>query len=113
RGRARSRHNRRGDEEKGRLSDPITEAAADDAAELADRLARGQSKLFRVGLYLCVHAPTLPELDEAVAHVRATAASVLLDTQPATWRQLAGWTSTLPLATDSLGMGRARDDASI
>jgi len=107
--RARLESNRRTDTEKGRLSDPITEAAADDAAELADRIARGQSKLFRVGLYLCVHAPTLAELDEAVAHVRATAASVLLDTQPATWRQLAGWIATLPLASDGLGMRRVMD----
>jgi hypothetical protein len=69
--------------------------------------------LFRVGLYLCVHASTRTELDEAVAHVRATAASVLLDTQPATWRQLQGWTTTLPLATDGLGMRRVMDTDAI
>lgn len=111
--RARLESNRRTDAEKGRLVDPITEAAADDAAELADRIARGHSKLFRVGLYLCVHATSLDELDEAVAHVRATAASVLLDTQPATWRQLHGWTATLPLATDGLGMRRVMDTDAI
>ncbi len=111
--RARFESNRRGDAEKGRLADPMTEAAADDAAELADRIARGQAKLFRVGLYLCVHAPTLAELEEAVAHVRATAASVLLDTQPATWRQLQGWLATLPLASDGLGMRRVMDTDAI
>jgi len=111
--RARLESNRRTDADKGRLADPMTEAAADDAAELADRIARGQSKLFRVGLYLCVHAPTLAELEEAVAHVRATAASVLLDTQPATWRQLQGWIATLPLATDGLGMRRVMDTDAI
>ncbi len=92
--RARFESNRRGDAEKGRLADPMTEAAADDAAELADRIARGQSKLFRVGLYLTrARADRSTSCEEAVAHVRATAASVLLDTQPATWRQLQGWTS--------------------
>jgi type IV secretory pathway VirB4 component len=111
--RARFESNRRSDAEKGRLADPMTEAAADDAAEMADRIARGQSRLFRVGLYLTVHAPSIEELDEAVAHVRATAASVLLDTQPATFRQLQGWTSTLPLATDSLGMRRVMDSDAI
>ncbi|MEU1969680.1 DUF87 domain-containing protein [Micromonospora sediminicola] len=111
--RARLESNRRTDAEKGRLVDPITEAAANDAAELAERIGRGQSKLFRVGLYLCVHAATLDELDEAVAQVRATAASVLLDTQPATWRQLQGWTATLPLATDGLGMRRVMDTDAI
>lgn len=111
--RARLESNRRTDAEKGRLADPVTEAAADDAADLANRIARGESKLFRVGLYLCVHASTLEELEEAVAHVRATAASVLLDTQPATWRQMQGWIATLPLATDGLGMRRVMDTEAI
>ncbi|MEV4517130.1 DUF87 domain-containing protein [Dactylosporangium sp. NPDC049525] len=107
--RARLESNRRTDTGNGRLTDPMTDAAAGDAADLADRVARGQARLFRVGLYLCVHAPTLPELQDAVADVRATAASVLLDTQPATWRQLQGWLSTLPLAVDGLGMRRVMD----
>jgi type IV secretory pathway VirB4 component len=111
--RARLESNRRTDTEKGRLLDPAAEAAADDAAELADRIARGQSKLFRVGLYLCVHAPSLQELQESVAHVRAVAASVLLDVQPATWRQLQGWITTLPLATDNLRMRRVMDTEAI
>nr|WTA70775.1 DUF87 domain-containing protein [Micromonospora sp. NBC_00855] len=111
--RARLESTRRTDADKGRLTDPAADAAADDAAELADRIARGHSKLFRVGLYLCVHATTLDDLDEAVAHVRATAASLLLDTQPATWRQLQGWTTTLPLATDGLGMRRVMDTDAI
>ncbi|GAA2339324.1 helicase HerA domain-containing protein [Dactylosporangium salmoneum] len=107
--RARLESNRRTDTEKGRLLDPAAEAAA----ELADRIARGHSKLFRVGLYLCVHATTVEELQESIAHVRAVAASVLLDTQPATWRQLQGWISTLPLATDNLGMRRVMDTEAI
>ncbi|MDT4994821.1 MAG: hypothetical protein QOH97_4713 [Actinoplanes sp.] len=111
--RARFESNRRSDAQKGRLADPMTEAAADDAAEMADRIARGHSRLFRVGLYCTVHAPSVAELEEAVAHVRDTAASVLLDTQPATFRQLQGWTSTLPLATDSLGMRRVMDTDAI
>ncbi len=104
--RARLESNRRLDFDKGRLGDPVTDAAAEDAADLADRLARGAARLFRVGHYLCVHAPTQEDLVEAVAEVRAAAASVLLDTQPATWRQLPGWTTTLPLGVDSLRMRR-------
>ncbi|GAA4262772.1 hypothetical protein GCM10022255_101290 [Dactylosporangium darangshiense] len=107
--RARLESNRRLDFDNGRLGDPVTDAAAEDAADLADRLARGAARLFRVGHYLCVHAPTEADLVEAVAEVRAAAASVLLDTQPATWRQLQGWTSTLPLGVDSLRMRRVFD----
>ncbi|GLL03711.1 VirB4 family type IV secretion system protein [Dactylosporangium matsuzakiense] len=107
--RARLESNRRLDFDKGRLGDPVTDAAAEDAADLADRVARGAARLFRVGHYLCVHAPTPDDLEEAVADVRAAAASVLLDTQLATWRQLPGWTSTLPLGVDALRMRRVFD----
>ncbi|WP_052165641.1 ATP-binding protein [Micromonospora purpureochromogenes] len=107
--RARFESSRRADAEKGKLADPYVEAAADDAADLAERLARGAAKLFRVGLYLTVHARTEAELLDACAQVKAAAASTLIEVQPATWRHLPGWTTTLPLATDSLQMRRTMD----
>ena len=107
--RARFESSRRADADKGRLADPMVEAAADDAADLADRLARGAAKLFRVGLYLTVHARTETDSSRRSPQVRAAAASILLDAQPATWRHLQGWTTTLPLATDSLRMRRIMD----
>ncbi|WP_431893297.1 VirB4 family type IV secretion system protein [Micromonospora haikouensis] len=107
--RARLESSRRADVERGKLGDPSVDAAAEDAGDLAERLARGAAKLFRVGLYLTVHARSEAELAQACAQVRAAAASTLLDVQPATWRQLAGWTTTLPLATDGLRMLRTMD----
>ncbi|WP_435831574.1 VirB4 family type IV secretion system protein [Catellatospora methionotrophica] len=107
--RARLESSRRLDADHGRLTDPATEAAAEDAADLADRVARGQSKLHDVATYVTIHATDLDELAEAVAHVRASAASTMLDTQPVTFRQLQGWTSTLPLGVDSLRMRRVMD----
>ncbi|MCX4387319.1 ATP-binding protein [Micromonospora peucetia] len=107
--RARFESSRRADAEAGKLPDPNVEAAADDATDLAQRLARGAAKLFRVGLYLTVHARTEDELLDACAQVKAAAASTLIEVQPATWRHLAGWTTTLPLATDSLQMRRTMD----
>jgi len=107
--RARLESARRIDADRGRLDDPLIEATAADAADLADLIARGESRLFEVGIYLTVHAHTRHELTEAAADVRAAAASVLLDTQPATWRQVAGWCSTLPLGHDGLGLRRVMD----
>ncbi|OAP24466.1 VirB4 family type IV secretion system protein [Amycolatopsis rubida] len=95
--------------EKGKLDDPETEAAAADAADMAFALARGESKLFRVGLYLTVHAVTEEDLDAEVSEVRSLASSLLLDAQPASWRSVQGWTSTLPLGVDLLGMRRTLD----
>ncbi|MEH0931404.1 DUF87 domain-containing protein [Micromonospora sp. CPCC 205558] len=107
--RARLESSRRADSERGKLADPYVDAAAHDAGDLAERLARGAAKLFRVGLYLTVHARTEDELLQACAQVRAAAASTLLEVQPATWRQLPGWTTTLPLACDGLRMPRTMD----
>jgi hypothetical protein len=106
--RARFESTRRLDADKGRLGDPTVEAAADDAADLAARLARGAAKLFRTGIYLTIHART-NELTELSAQVRAAAASVLLDIQPVTWRHHHGWATTLPLGADSLNTKRTLD----
>jgi hypothetical protein len=84
----------RSDHEHGRLLDPGAEAAAEDAQELASRIARGQAKLFRASIYLTVHATSAGELDDACAQVRALAASLLLDARQVTFRQLQGWTAS-------------------
>ena len=60
--RARLESGRRASADRGQLDDPDTEAAADDARDLAYRLARGEGKLFRLGLYLTVHAGSEEDL---------------------------------------------------
>jgi type IV secretory pathway VirB4 component len=107
--RAKLESSRRIDADKGKLGDPGTDAAAEDAAELADRIARGASKLHNTGVYITVHAATTDALAEACAQVRAAAGSVLLDLQPVTHRHLQGWVTTLPLGTDAIRMRRTLD----
>jgi type IV secretory pathway VirB4 component len=107
--RGRLESSRRSDAGKGRLDDPELDAAAADAAELAARVARGEARLFRLGLYLTVHSDSEIELADRVAEVRALASSLLLDLAPATWRQLQGWITSLPLAFDALSMRRMFD----
>jgi len=103
----------RADAQRGRLADFAAEAAADDAAELAASLARGHGRLFRVGLYLTVHADDHEGLEAEVQRVRALAASLLLDAQPTTFRALQGWTTTLPLGKDTVRIRRAFDTAAL
>ncbi|MFI7114158.1 VirB4 family type IV secretion system protein [Nonomuraea sp. NPDC050227] len=103
----------RSDAQQGRLADFAAEAAADDATDLADNLARGHGRLFKVGLYLTIHAPSEPELAAEVECVRALASSLLLDAQPATFRALQGWTTTLPLGVDSLNATRTFDTTAL
>ncbi|PSK65577.1 hypothetical protein B0E53_02478 [Micromonospora sp. MH33] len=107
--RGRFESSRRHDAAKGRLDDPELDAAAADAAELATRVARGEARLFRLGLYLTVHGTSPDDLAQRVAEVRSLASSLLLNTAPVTWRQLQGWISGLPLAFDALGMKRVFD----
>ncbi|WP_144120949.1 VirB4 family type IV secretion system protein [Catellatospora sichuanensis] len=111
--RARMESGRRIADQRGTIADPYLDAAADDAAMLAERVARGAAKLFRTGLYLTVHAATETELRDACRQVRAAAASVLLDAQPATFRQTQAWTTTLPLGVDDLHIARTMDTTSI
>jgi type IV secretory pathway VirB4 component len=111
--RARFESGRRVDAEKGRLADPYADAAAEDATELAYRLARGEGRLFRVGLYLTVYAGSEQALAEQTSAVRALASGMLLATQPTTFRALAGWSSCLPLGVDAVRQRRTFDTASL
>jgi hypothetical protein len=111
--RARLESTRRHAAARDRLQDPEVEAAAQDATDLAYAVARGQTRLFRVGLYLTVHSPTREQLDADLARVRAVAESQLLRLQPVTWRSLPGWISTLPLGQDCLKLRRTLDTAAL
>ena len=111
--RARLESGRRAGADRGQLDDPETEAAAEDARELAYRIARGEGKLFRLGLYLTIHASSEDELTAEVTAVRALASSLLLVTVPATFRSLQGWATTLPAGTDALQLRRTMDTAAL
>ncbi|TWP46032.1 DUF87 domain-containing protein [Lentzea tibetensis] len=104
---------RRHTAEHGRLHDPQVEAATEDAYDLSSRVARGEGKLFRLGLYLTVHAPTEQTLADEVAAVRALCASLLLDAKHTTYRSLQGWVSTLPMGLDLIGMRRTFDTSAL
>ena len=98
---------------RGQLPDPGIDAAVADAEDMAGELARGEGRLFQVGLYLTVHADTEDDLDADVAAVRGIAASLLLDCVPTSWRALQGWITTLPFGVDLLGIRRTLDTAAL
>ena len=111
--RARLESSRRLDADQGRLGDPMIDVAAADAADLAERVARGAAKLFETGIYVTIHARTLDELRTVTAGVKSAAASALLDLQPATFRHQQGWISTLPVGVDPLRMRRILDTTAL
>lgn len=106
---ARLESSRRVDASRGHLADPTVEVAALDAQELSNRLARGESRLFRIGLTIVVRALDGAGLDADIARIRAILASLLVDIRPTTFRQLEGWKSTLPLGLNEVGITRTFD----
>lgn len=106
---ARLESSRRLDASKGRLPDPSLEASAEDAHDLAGRLARGQGRLFSLGLYATARGSDDDGLAREATRLRALCDSMLLDTVPATFRSLPGWLTTLPLGLDLLRMRRIVD----
>lgn len=97
----------------GRLADPLVDAATEDALDLSARLARGEGRLFRLGLVLTVHAASAEELTAEITAVRTLAASLLLDARPTTFRSLQGWITTLPMGMDLVDMTRTFDTAAL
>ncbi|MGW9205654.1 VirB4 family type IV secretion system protein [Embleya sp. NPDC055664] len=110
---ARLESGRRYGYDKGRLADPQVEVATEDAYDLSARVARGEGKLFRLGLYLTVHATSEDELADETGAVRALAASLLMDAKPTTFRSLQGWTTSLPFGLDLIRMRRTFDTSAL
>ncbi|WP_280346154.1 PrgI family protein [Nocardia abscessus] len=110
---ARLESSRMHDASRGRLSDPQVDVAVEDAAELSARVARAEARLFRVGVYLTVHADSEAELADEVAAVRALAASLLVDTCTLSYRAAQAWTTTLPLGLDLIRVRRTFDTTAL
>ncbi len=110
---ARLQSTRMHDASYGRFPDEQIQVAVEDAADLAARVARGEGRLFRVGLYVSVHAASEAELSEEVAAVRTLAASLLIDTCHLTYRAIPAWTATLPLGVDVVKVRRTFDTAAL
>jgi type IV secretory pathway VirB4 component len=91
------------------VSDPMTEVAATDAEDIARSIARGESRLFRLGLYITLRADTLEALDAETYKVKVLCSSLLLDARPTTYRALEGWLTTLPLGADQIKLRRTFD----
>lgn len=106
---ARMEASRRLDADRSRLADPSLEVAAEDAADLAGRVARGEGRLFRVAVQVTVWADDEAGLEEAVGRVRGLLASLVVDAQPSTFRALQGWVATRPFGLDPLGLTRTFD----
>jgi len=100
-------------EQRGIVRDPTLEAALQDAEELRDLLARGQEKLFQLGMYLTIYAEDEERLKKIETDVESLLGGKLVLTKPATFQMEHAWTSTLPLCLDEIEINRNMNTSSI
>ncbi len=94
------------DSEKGRVRDPMKQAAIMDAEEMRDRLQVGEERFFRFGLYFTVYGSSIDELEFVSHKVEALLGQQLVYTKAATSQQEQGLNSTIPQFTDQLQIRR-------
>jgi len=89
-------------QEKGLVRDPVLETAFQDIETLRDQLQQAQEKLFNAGVYVTIYADTLEGLNKLEERLNSLFESQLIYAKPATFQQLDGFASTLPLNSDKL-----------
>lgn len=90
--------------EKGNVRDPKLETAYQDVEALRDQLQQGTEKFFKFALYFTIYADSVQELDKYSSIFESTLAAKLIVTKRAILQTNAGLNSTLPIASDELGV---------
>jgi len=91
-------------EEKGIVRDPELETAYENIETLRDALQQATEKLFKVGIYISFYGKTPEILDNTEREINLILESKLVYAKPATFQQIEGLTSVLPLAKDKLSV---------
>ncbi len=99
--------------EAGRVVDPKTTAALEDALGLQEELAKGVERFFLFSLYITISSDSLKDLEEATKKLTGTLASILLLTKTATLQMEEGFKTTLPIGRDELYITRNMDTTSL
>ena len=99
--------------EKGRIRNPETDAAIQDAEELRDQLQLGYEKFFRFGLYVTLWADSLDELNYVQHKIETMFGQLMIFSKVATSQQEQGMNATMPMATDQLQIRRNMNTSAI
>ena len=88
------------------ITDPLSSAT-----ELRDQIQRGQQKLFQLGIYICLRAASLDQLEAQTKLLQTSLASELLTTKVAKYQQLTALQAVLPRNQDNLYQRRNLNSA--
>ncbi len=101
------------DMKRGRVIEPSTQVALEDALSLQQELAKGAERFFQFGLYVTIPARSLEDLNKTTKQVEATLASLLIVTKKAVLQMEEGFKTTLPMGQDRLMITRNMDTTSL
>jgi hypothetical protein len=100
--------------ERGAISDPAEQLDLASAEEIAQAVAAGEESLFSVGLYLCLRAPDVAELDALERRVRERLLALGVTLSSTRWQHAAGFrTAGVLYAADRLGRRRTLDTTTL
>lgn len=91
-------------QEKGLVRDPMLETAFQDIEDLRDKLQQAREKTFSLGVYITIYADSLRELDRLAERVSFIFESKLVYTKSATFQQIEGFVSSLPILQDRISV---------
>ncbi len=100
-------------QEKGKIVDPVVQAALEDANALQEQLVKGVEKYFQFSFYITIPANTLEELDNISSKLESTLASLLLISKTASLQMEDAFQSSIPDGMDKLLITRNMDTTSL
>src|SRR6056297_2030646 len=92
------------DREKGLPRDPVKETALHDIEDLRQSLTTGMEHFFQFSLYVTIYADSKEKLDDYNEKIENLFSSKLVYTRRAFYQSEQGFTATLPLAYDEIGV---------
>lgn len=99
--------------DKGKISDPVVEAALEDATALQEQLVKGVEKYFQFSFYITIPAYDLEELNSVSSKLESLLASLLLISKTAALQMEDAFRSCIPTGTDKLMITRNMDTTSL
>lgn len=101
------------DLERGKIVNPSTQAALDDARELQHTLVTGSEHFFEFGFYITIPARSIEELNHITKQVQSTLGALLVSANFASLDMENAFLSTLPFGIDRLNITRNMDTTSL
>lgn len=100
-------------QEKGQVRDPVLQTAYGDVEELRDLIQTGQSKFFKMSLYISIYARSKEELDQLTDMLETNLGGMLVYTKQASLQQEDCFNSTLPLSNDQMQITKNFDTGAL